>query len=338
MTQHITKLLKRIPWFRLATNNEIPKPKPLKWASIKRMLIHRPVLFGVPTTVAKVYTEISNYDVEENIAHLMTMARIALEKGDLERAEAILLMGIKISEEYKSYAVLPYMYDILASIAFATGNLRKAETLLVNAIEKLVHLGVPENDNQVVDFKLRLARIYSAYNELELAEIGFKSCLDEQKDKIEGGDTTTRTGLLYINCMFWYGLHKVKKSKYKEAKDLINSAYDYSIKIKGLSPYQEMVILYTLGDLNMELGEYNLALQNLQSAILMGKGIGSLDLPRCYLKVAKIYTKMDAWDTAKISAKEALRLGKLFNDELLCVEADNLLMIIDDNLTLKKKQ
>lgn len=81
--------------------------------------------------------------------------------------------------------------------------------------------GVPENDNQVIDFKLRLARIYSTYNQLELADIGFKNCLDEQLTKIQEGDTTTRTGLLYINCMFWYGLHKVKKKDYKGTKFVI---------------------------------------------------------------------------------------------------------------------
>lgn len=130
-------LFRRIPWYKTFNSYHLHH----RWTTFRKMLIHKPLLYGIPTSVAKIYTEISTYDVEENIAHLMTMARIALEKGDLDRAEAILLMGIKISEEYKSYAVLPYMYDILASIAFATGNLKKAETLLVNVIEKLVHLG-----------------------------------------------------------------------------------------------------------------------------------------------------------------------------------------------------
>ncbi|VEN35818.1 unnamed protein product, partial [Callosobruchus maculatus] len=135
----------------------------------------------------------------------------------------------------------------------------------------MIQLGVPEYDTQIVDFKLRLSRIYSVKNENTLAEIGFRNCLRTQETKIENGDTSTKTGMLYINSMFWYSLHKVKNNEYKTAKKLIDDAYSYSTKIKGLSPYQEMIILYTLADLNTQMEEFDVALQNMQSAILLGK-------------------------------------------------------------------
>ncbi|XP_030747966.1 tetratricopeptide repeat protein 19, mitochondrial-like [Sitophilus oryzae] len=272
------------------------------------------------------------YDVEENISHLMTLARLALEKGDFERATAILEMGLKVCEEYESYVSLPYIYDILASISFALGNMNKAEHILVSAIEKLVQIGTPDDDTQMVDFQLRLARIYSAYDETVLAEIGFRDCLNKQKNKILDGDTSTKTGMLYVNVLFWYGLHKIRSSEHLTAKDLITSAYDYSLKIKGLSPYQEMVILYTLADLHMQLGESNIALQNMKSAILLGKGIGSTDMPRCYLKLAKIYINLGAWINARDSCKEAIKLAGLFHDSMVKSEAEYLLNTINDEL------
>nr|XP_023027044.1 tetratricopeptide repeat protein 19, mitochondrial-like [Leptinotarsa decemlineata] len=270
-------------------------------------------------------TQVSEWDVEENIGHLMTLARIALERGEVEKAEAILEMGIKICEEYQSYMIMPYMYDILASIAFATGNLRRAEILLVNVIEKMVQLGTPESDSLLVDFKLRLTRIYSVHNEDTLAEIGFKNCLDLQKSKILDGDTSTRTGMLYVNCLFWYGLHKIKCSDYNSAKHLIDSAYSFSMKVKGLSPYQEMVILGTLAELNTQLGDYDIALQNIYSAILLGKGIGSLDLPKFYLKLGKIYIKLGADSTAEQWLNEARTLAELFDDKEVIEEVNSIL-------------
>lgn len=271
----------------------------------------------------------SEADVEDNILHLMTLARIALEKGDTDRAEGILQMGLKISEEHKVYLGMPYMYDILSAIAFARGNLGKAEQLLVNVIEKLIQVGVPESSNHIVDFKLRLARIYSSYKESNLAEIGFRTCLNEQKNKLAAGDFSSKTGILYINILFWYALHKIRMEDYNEAKRMLNAAYEYSYKIEGLSPYQEMVLLYTLADLNMTLEDNIVALEIMQNTIMMAKGIGSPDLPKCYVKLARIYDRMNSKENAKSSAVEAAKLAKMFSDQEVFLEANKLLEEID---------
>ncbi|KAF2880364.1 hypothetical protein ILUMI_25811 [Ignelater luminosus] len=281
-------------------------------------------------------TDVTPLDVEENITHLLALARIALEKGDIDRAEAILEMGLKISEDHSVYLGMPYMYDILTSIALAQGNVEKAERLLVNAVEKMIHIGMAEDNHHIVDFKLRLARIYSSFKDNDLAEIGFKTCLEAQKMKITNGDSSTRTGMLYVNILFWYGVHMIRNEHYGDAKQMLDKAYEYSIKIKGLSPYQEMVILYTLGDLNMELGQYDIALQNMLNAVLLGKGISSMDLPKCYAKLAKIYTKMGVYDQAKSSAMEAKKLATLFNHYDVLDEVSVILHEI--NLAEKEKK
>lgn len=175
-----------------------------------------------------VSSEISIADVEDNLSHILTLARFALEKGDTERAEAIIQMGLKVSEEHEVFLALPFMYDILITIAFATNDTEKAEGLLVDVVEKLAQIGTPENDHYIVDFKLRLARIYSADKKNDLAEIGFKTCLETQKQKLMDGDTTMRTGMLYVNCLFWFGIHKIRNERYREAKQMLDTAYDYS--------------------------------------------------------------------------------------------------------------
>ncbi|XP_072384166.1 tetratricopeptide repeat protein 19, mitochondrial-like [Diabrotica undecimpunctata] len=274
-------------------------------------------------------TSITSSDVEENIGELLNLVKHALDKGELDKAEAILDMGIKICEEYQSYFSLPYMYDVLASIAFATGKIGKAENILVKAIEKMVQLNIGEDNEQMIDFKLRLARIYSLYREDVLAEIGFGTCLRDQERKIINGDFSTRTGMLYINCLFFYGLHKIGMSEHKTARQLIDSAYNYAMKLKGLSPYQEMMILGTLAELNTELEEYELALQNVNSAIILGKGIGSFNLPKLYLKLAKIYIKLDSEILAEHWLREANNLAELFSDKRVVEETKLLLQDIE---------
>ncbi|KAJ8960798.1 hypothetical protein NQ318_020094 [Aromia moschata] len=304
-----------------------------KWPGhVRRHKFYKPLLWLTPCAAispSPVATEITQYDVEENITQLVILARIAIEKGDLERAEAILEMGIHVSEEYHSYATLPYMYDILSSISFTTGNLKKAELLLVRIVEKMTQLGIPEDDTQLIDFKLRLARIHSFHGKRELAEVGFKSCLADQESKILGGDTSTKTGILYVNVLLWYALHKIKEKDYRRGKDLIDCARSYSMKIRGLTPYQEMLILYTLGDLNVHLGEHDVALQSLQSAVLIGKGIGSLNLPKYYLKLGKIYLKLGSKGIAGKWANEAQKLAEVLNDKEVAEEAEKMLVELE---------
>ena len=45
--------------------------------------------------------EVPASDIEDNITHLIVLSRIALERGDMEKAEALLMMGLKICDDYR---------------------------------------------------------------------------------------------------------------------------------------------------------------------------------------------------------------------------------------------
>lgn len=269
---------------------------------------------SIALTSRNLLSQVTIMDVEDNLAHVITLAQLALQRGDVDRAEAILQIALKLCEENKILSALPFVYDILITIAFAQGQFGKAEDLLVNAVEKLTLSGMPDNDDYIVDFKLRLARNYSNEKKDDLAELGYKTCLEVQKMKILQGDVSTRTGLLYINVLFWYSIHMMQNNQYQEARKLLTTAYDFANKIKGLTPYQELVILYTLSDLNLNLGDYDTALQNVKGAILLGQGMSTTDLPKLYVRLAKIYVKLGAYKQAQDYVDEGVKLAKVFNN------------------------
>lgn len=120
--------------------------------------------------------------------------------------------------------------------------------------------------------------------------------------------------MLYINCLFWYGVHLIRNNLNVKAKGMLDKAYSYSGKIKGLSAYQEMVILYTLGDLNLQVGDLSTSLKHFRNAIVLGTGISSFDLPYCYLKLAAVYYKLGAYDQARRNAVEGQKMAKMFNN------------------------
>lgn len=279
------------------------------------------LLSTVSTLTSLWYNNTAEQDAETNLVYIMNLARYALETGEVDRAEAILKLGLKLSEEHKLYNGLPFIYDILATLAINDGKTEEAELLLVEVIEKLSSLGYPDNNHNLVDFRLRLARLYSVAGDKNLAEIGFQNCLDCQRSKILDGDISEKTGLLYVHVLFWYGVHKIRNELFGEAKKLITNAYDYSTKIKGLSPKQEMVILYTMSDVNTELGDYEVALTSMLDAIVLGKGIGSIELPVCYLKLGNIYTKLDMNEKARCCFEEAKSQAEILGFSDIVIQA-----------------
>ncbi|GLV41486.1 Tetratricopeptide repeat domain 19 [Carabus blaptoides fortunei] len=246
-------------------------------------------------------------DIEDNVAHLVALARLALEKGDVDRAQEILRLGLKIAEDHKFYSGVVYLYDILSTIALSEGDIKQVENLMTAVIEKLSLWGFPDDHYNIIDFKLRLSRIFSANGSDQLANVGFETCLNQQQAKILSGDTSEKTGILYVNILFWYGVHKLKNNRYTEAKHMISNAYEYSTKIKLLTAKQEMIILYTLADVSTQLGDLEVALTSMLDAIVLAKGIGSVDTPSCYLKLGGIYEKIGFLDKAKFAYDEALK-------------------------------
>lgn len=273
-------------------------------------------------------SQVSVNDVEDNLMHIISLAQFSLQRGDIDRAEAILQIGMKLCEDHEITNALPYIYDILITIALAQNEFEKAEYLLVNAIEKLTQNGMTEDDHYIVDFKLRLARNYSNEEKNDLAELGYKTCLETQKSKILQGDVSPRTGLLYVNVLFWYSMHMARNNRYEDAQKMLTTAYDFSYKIKGLTPYQELVILYTLADLNFELGDCETGLQNIKGAILLGQGMSTTDLPKLYLRMAKIYVKMGVYQQAQDSVEQAIKMAKVFNNMEVQLEGELLLNVI----------
>lgn len=285
---------------------------------------HRNIILAF-SLLTSMWYETNKNDVEDNVGYLITLAKIALERGDSERAEDILHLCLQISEEHKLHTTVPVIYDILTKIAIGIGDLPKAQELCVTAIEKLTMWGYAEDDYNIIDFKLKLARIYSSSDNERMAKLGFDTCLKQQQGKIVSGDTSEKTGILYITILFWYGVHLIKQNNYVTAKSLINTAYEYSTKFKGLSVKQEMIILYMLSNVHTELGDYESALTCMLNATILGKSISSIDLPLCYMKLGYIYEQMGNIQEAKFAYEEASKYAKMYGFFDILIDAEDAL-------------
>lgn len=86
----------------------------------------------------------------------------------------MLHLALKIAQEQKNNDGVTYVYDVLANLAFDTGELSKAEKLFVNVVQRLMMDGVEANDNRILHISLKISKIYELWGENR-----FENCITE---------------------------------------------------------------------------------------------------------------------------------------------------------------
>lgn len=74
----------------------------------------------------------------------------------------MLHLALKIAQEEQNHDGVTYVYDVMANLAFETGQHAKAEKLFISVLQRLIAGGYEPNDNKVVHISLKLAKIYEA--------------------------------------------------------------------------------------------------------------------------------------------------------------------------------
>ncbi|KAF3857567.1 hypothetical protein F7725_010768 [Dissostichus mawsoni] len=77
----------------------------------------------------------------------------------------------------------------MANLAFV-----QAEKLFKAAMSFMLSGGTPEDDNAVIEMSLKLATIYAEQNKTELAEHGFRFCLESLQEKLQREEKVEPTG------------------------------------------------------------------------------------------------------------------------------------------------
>ena len=98
---------------------------------------------------------------------------VYFQDGNYKKAETILNDALVISDRTQTVGVT-CIYDMLATMAYRQGELSKAESLLIQVINKLKEMGLASEDNIIINFSLKLARLYGTKGEKNSAENVFK--------------------------------------------------------------------------------------------------------------------------------------------------------------------
>ena len=158
------------------------------------------------------------------------------------------------------------------------------------------------------------------------AEQGFKFCIDNLKNKIEGGTDDEDTILLYAMTLDFYANLLIDKNHFTEAFDCFKKAYELNVKVNGEVHEETAVLLNDLGTICTVLDDLDSAISYLVKAVDIGEKLPDMkDLGLIQTNLVTVYIKKGMYEEAKIFYNKGWKTAKKHNNKEVLKELTELL-------------
>lgn len=242
---------------------------------------------------------------ESELIKTIKRAVLLIQRDDFKGAEQLLHIALKLAQEQQNEDGVTYIYDLLANLAFAQGHFSTAEKLFVNVMQRLMVVGVTEDDLKINHMSLKLAKIYEEQKEDKKAEEGYKFCLKNLQGKVDASLEDHDAVMLWAMALDWYARFLLSKDRLDDALGNFEKAYELSLKLHGEMHEQTVVLLNDLGTICYLKGDHDNALNYLTKAIEIGKHLPNMeDFSSVYVNLGNIYMQQKMFDEAKKYCKE----------------------------------
>ncbi|KAL6422356.1 hypothetical protein ACFW04_010598 [Cataglyphis niger] len=268
-------------------------------------------------------------DSDEEIPEVIMMIKrsvLLIQKGEFAKAEQMLHLALRQAQTIQHYDAITYIYDVMANLAFDTGDYRKAENLFVSVLQRLISNGVLENDMRVIHISLKMAKVFEHLKEIKKAEQGYKFCIENLKSHIEKDPENEDAVLLQGMTFDWYAQMLLTQSRNTEAFNYFLQAYNICKMINGEEHEQTIVLLNDLGTVSYIQGEYDEAVRYLSAATKIGRNSPDMvDLGLIYVNLGNVFLKKNLYAEAKKSCQQGRTIAKNRNDNDSLLKADECL-------------
>ncbi|XP_011252025.2 tetratricopeptide repeat protein 19 homolog, mitochondrial isoform X2 [Camponotus floridanus] len=272
-------------------------------------------------------------DSDEEVPEVIMMIKrsiLLIQKGEFTKAEQIYTQHKK-----KHYDAITYIYDVMANLAFDTGDYRKAENLFVSVLQRLVSNGASEDDMRIIHISLKMAKVFEHLKEIKKAEHGYKFCIENLKSHIEKDPENKDAVLLQGMTFDWYARMLLSQSRHAEAFNYFLQAYNICKKINGEEHEQTIVLLNDLGTVSYMQGKFDEAVKYLSAATKIGRNLPDMvDLGLIYVNLGNIFLKKGLYDEAKKSCQQGKMIAKNRDDNDSLLKADECLKEVKRLLSL----
>lgn len=79
----------------------------------------------------------------------------------------MLHLALRQAQTLQNYDAVTYVYDVMANLAFDTGDYHKAEKLFVSVLQRLMSNGASEDDMRVIHISLKMAKVFEHMKEIK---------------------------------------------------------------------------------------------------------------------------------------------------------------------------
>lgn len=257
---------------------------------------------------------------EDELTTSIKYGILAMEKGELDKAENLLHISLRMAQDLHNPDGVIYIYDLLANIAFQRGDYMKAERLFKDVMQKIASKGTPPEDNAMVEISLKLATVYATWKQDLKAETGFKFCIDTMEKKVKHG--TEDDMALWGMSREWYAQFLLDRGRKKEAFNEYQEAFLTSCELYGNTHSQSLVLLNSLGTVSSLMDDHKQAVQYFEKAVRLAKKTDNDDASAFLVNLGMARIRQGMYNEAVAACTEGWRLGKKQNNSEVIDEAN----------------
>ncbi|KAL2735098.1 hypothetical protein V1477_013354 [Vespula maculifrons] len=267
-------------------------------------------------------------DGEEISELIITIKRsiLSIQRNEFKKAEQLLHVALRQAQALQNQNAITYIYDLMANLALETKQLKKAETLFLLVLERLLSNGVTENDLKVIHISLKLANIYEQTGDMEKAETGYKYCLENVQIYVDNNPKDENVLILLAMTYDWYAQMLFSQARYTDAFKYFEQSYNICVKVNGREHEQTVNLLNYLGTVSYKMEEYDKAIEYLTTATEIGRSLPDMiHIASVHINLGNVYLKKGLYLNAKKACYEGQRIAKNKEDEESLVEANKCL-------------
>nr|XP_033777788.1 tetratricopeptide repeat protein 19, mitochondrial [Geotrypetes seraphini] len=263
-------------------------------------------------------------DTEDQIIYLLKKAKLSIMKGELQDAEHILHEALWLAQQSHNSEAITYTYDLMANLAFVKGELSNAETLYKAVMSNLLVTGTPQEDNGIIEISLKLAMIFAAQSQHQLAIAGYQFCILTLEEKIKKekdfpediltDEEKTNTRLLLGMSLDSYGRYLLANKQLSRAQIMYEKALEICREEQGEMHPQTIILMNDLATVMDAQGAYDNAYNHAKKALELARQTEHPDQHVVLGNLAGILMHKESFAEAQQIYKEALKQAQQKGD------------------------
>ncbi|ESO12621.1 hypothetical protein HELRODRAFT_159191 [Helobdella robusta] len=200
-----------------------------------------------------------------------------------------------------------YVLDSMADLAFAEQKFDKAQRLYLETMQELINVQkFAPDDDSILEISLKLSMIYVVQGEYDLAELGYKYCLDilEKKTNGENDAVSIDTLALYGMSLDSYGKYLFYVKRFSDSLLSLKKSLAIAEKLLDHENPQLSVMYNDIGVLSIHRKELDLALEYLELSL---KNAKEAHLSIIYYNIGEVYFLQNNYEIAATKYENALK-------------------------------